>query len=501
MRFSWNTLSKGPRYAALAAVVAALVGGYLLFGRAGSPPATLIVTRGDFVRQVSVSGAVTAADDVDLGFAASGRILGIYATVGQHVEAGGILAETENGDLVASVRQKAAGRTQAEAKLAALRSGARPEEVAVAEAAVASAASTLADSIRSAYTAADDAVHNRADAFFTNSRTTPTLMLAIGNATLKNTVEYDRAHLESTLTAWSKLLLTLNDGSPASVASTAQGYAAETAAFLAEANAALNQAIPDQSVSASAIASYQTSLATGRSNLNVAVTTLSNSRSALVSAEKDLILTNAGSTPEDILAAEAAVASAAADVESAQAALRKTRVIAPFSGIVTRMDAKPGEIVSPTTSEIALQSDGIYQLEVYIPEVSIAQVAPGQDATTTLDAYGSGVAFPTSVVAVDPAETMKNGVPTYKTTLVFRTADPRIRSGMTANVLIVTGLLHNAIVIPAGAVGHDATGTYVFVVAGKSLEHRVVETSVAPALGQIEITAGLSPGELISLAP
>ena len=72
---------------------------------------------------------------------------------------------------------------------------------------------------------------------------------------------------------------------------------------------------------------------------------------------------------------------------------------------------------------------------------------------------------------------------------------------MTANVVIQTGVLTDAVVIPAGAVGHDSAGAYVSVLVGKKARHQPVTTGTTPALGSVEITAGLSGGETILLAP
>jgi len=165
------------------------------------------------------------------------------------------------------------------------------------------------------------------------------------------------------------------------------------------------------------------------------------------------------------------------------------------------MDAKVGEIISPTTPLISMQSDGVFQIETYVPEVSIAQVAVGNPATTTLDAYGSAIEFLATVVAVDPAETVKDGVPTYKTTLSFLAADPRIRSGMTANVVMETGVLHSAVVIPAGAIGTKNGATYVSVLARGAVVSRAVTTGPSPALGQAHVLSGLTAGDVILLAP
>ncbi len=488
------------RYALAGLIIIALAA-YFFLGRAADLGATLTISQGDFREQVSVSGTVIATRDVDLGFAANGRIAGTYAKVGQQVAAGVILAETENGDLAATLIQKQAELTQAQANLASLQAGTRPEEIAIASTSVANALSTLVNAVQSAYTSSDDAIHNKADAFFTNPRTDPKLSFTVTNTTLRSVVERDRVLIEATLADWALLVTKLSNNNIADLAKQTQAYLAHVTTLLADANAALNQSVPDQATSAAALSSYGTTLATARTNVNTAATTLTTSVAALYAAQSTLALKHAGSTSETIAAQEAAVAAAAADVHAAKAKLAATRVIAPFSGTVTRMDAKIGEIIAPAGSKISMQSDGVFEIETYIPEVNIARITRGNPAITTLDAYGSSVAFPATVIMVDPAETLKDGVPTYKTTLAFLNDDPRIRSGMTANVIITTGTLHNTIIVPAGAIGTKEGVHYVSVVKNDTAVSRTVVTGPSPALGQAEILSGLTAGEIILLAP
>lgn len=487
-------------YAVLSLIVAG-IGWYVFIGFGKSLGATLTITPGDFKEQVSVSGTVIAAQDVALGFAANGRIANVSAGVGQHVSAGTVIAETENGDLAAALAQKQSALAAAEANLAALKAGTRPEEIAVAETAVTNAETSLVNAIQSAYTTSDDAVHNKADILFTNPRTDPKLSFTVASSNLKTTAERDRAAIEPVLSSWAVLIADLSAGSAAAAAKQSQAYLAQVVTLLADTNATLNQALTDQTTSVATISSYGTTLATARANVNAAATALATDVSVLGAAQSTLALEQAGPTRDAVAAQQAAVAVARADVQNAEAMLVKTRVIAPFNGTVTRMDAKVGEIVSPNASEISMQSDGIFQIETYVPEVSIAQVAVGNPATTTLDAYGSSVEFPSVVISVDPAETVKDGVPTYKTTLAFLQKDARIRSGMTANVVMQTGLLHDAIVIPAGAVGTKDGARYVSVVDHGAAASRTVTIGPSPALGQAEILSGLSAGDVILLAP
>lgn len=495
-----NFASGGWKYAAvvLALIIAAV---YFYSERGNSPDTTFTVVSGDFTQKVSVSGTVIAANDVDLGFAANGRVEGVYAKVGQKVNAGTVLAETENGDLSADLSKKRSALEEAKAKLASLLSGTRPEELAVAFASVANAKSALVDSVKSAYTTSDDAVHNKVDSFFTNPRTDPKLSFILSNSTLKNAVESERAAVESVLLKWALLTGTIIGENSADYAKKAQSYLEQVATLLADSNSALNHGIPDSVTSASMLSSYITTLATVRTSVNSAASALTTAMTALDSAEKNLALKLAGSTGEAIDAQKAAVAVAEADVDNALSALAKTYVVAPFSGTVTRMDAKIGEVVSPSMSLISVQSDGIFRIETYISEMAIADVSVGNSATTTLDAYGPSVEFPATVISVDPAETMKDGVPAYKTTLAFFASDSRIRSGMTANVVITTGILRNSIVIPSGSVGNKNGTPYVSVFSGGSVVNRAVVVGISPALGQTEILSGLSDGDAILFVP
>ena len=72
---------------------------------------------------------------------------------------------------------------------------------------------------------------------------------------------------------------------------------------------------------------------------------------------------------------------------------------------------------------------------------------------------------------------------------------------MTANVVIATGTLHNAIVIPSGAIGTSLGERYVSVLEGEKAEKRIVETGASPSIEQIEVIRGLSQGDIILLSP
>ncbi|MDP2649158.1 MAG: efflux RND transporter periplasmic adaptor subunit, partial [bacterium] len=236
-------------------------------------------------------------------------------------------------------------------------------------------------------------------------------------------------------------------------------------------------------------------------SVNTATQNISAQKITVQQLEAALALKRAGSSEQDIRAQEASVAAALADLGSARVQLAKTVLRAPFSGTVTDMDAKVGQIVSPNTPVVSMISNGVFEIESFIPEVDIAQIELGDSASTTLDAYGPDVYFAARVIAIDPAQTTVNGVSTYKTTLRFTKADLRIRSGMTANVIITTRNIPDTISVPRGAVFTKNGVSYVQVREGGAIVDREVEMGESSPIGNVRIISGLYAGEEVILNP
>ena len=476
--------------------VVILVLGYWFLGGSGVEAKTLVVKKGDFLQQVSVSGKVVAAKYVDLGFSQSGSIVGVYAAVGDRVWQGSPLAEVENGDLRATLLQKEAALDSEKAELTSLQVGTRPEEISVAEAEVSSDFSALLEEIRDAYSSSDNAIRNKVDQFIANPRISPQVNFKNTDSMAESSLEFERLKIESDLVSFQNLVLTLGAESDLFKASLeASSYLSRISTFLNSTSLLLTRAISTSDISQTTIDGYKTGVATSRSEVNTASASIASDKASLEVSRRNLVLKKAGSTAEDISAQAAKVKAAEAEVASARAQLLKTIVSAPFSGVVTKMDAKVGKIVSSNTPEISMMSDGVYQIESFVPEINVAFLKVGDGAFVTLDAYGEKVPFEALIISIDPAETIKDGVSTYRAILQFSTPDPRIRSGMTANVLITTEKKSDVLSVPQGAVMEGDGEKYVTLKSGDTTEKRPVTTGSVSYLGEVEILSGLSEGD------
>jgi len=211
-----------------------------------------------------------------------------------------------------------------------------------------------------------------------------------------------------------------------------------------------------------------------------------------------LILKEAGAEPEKIAAQQARVKAAEASVSNIEAQLQKTVLRSPITGVVTRQDAKIGEIIGANSVITSLISDAAFEIKANIPEVDITKVEVGDSARVTLDAYGNDVVFTVTVSMIDPAETVIEGVSTYKVTFGFEENDDRIRSGMTANIDVETERREQVLYVPQRAVITKDQLKLIRVVTGKNTFEEVeIEIGIRGSYGNIEIISGIEEGDQI----
>lgn len=499
-------------------VVAGVVGAILVRGSTASLQ-TLTIERADFVREVSVSGSVKAARTVDLAFEQSGRVDAVYVSVGDTVLQAKTLARIDGADAAANVAAKQAALASAQAQLESLKAGAQPQDIQIAQAQADKARQDLANlyasvppTLADEYAKAADAVHTQLALLFSGADSlSPRLAFSSSESQAVVDSQTKRVQAGLELARWQREIEGLGADSATSsldvALGAAQGHLAVVSDLLTSVSTAANGATTLPSGIAS-VAALKAAISAAITEANAAQASATAARSSIASQAilaqqlaAQLALTIAGPKQQDIDAQTAQVAVAQAQVADAQAQAAKTLITAPFGGVITNVNAKVGQIVSPNTPEISMISSGTFQIESYVPEVSIANVRVGDSANVTLDAYGDSVVFAATVVSIDPAETMLDGVSTYKTTLQFNDQDPRVRSGMTASIKIRTASIPNAIAIPAGATYQRDGITYVRVRMDETMQERAVTLDQTSSIGSVVVTSGLSEGDVLVLDP
>ena len=564
-------------------VIILIIISVIMSGREKAPEYTTTEAEsGMLIQEVSITGTVKAAEEVDLAFERSGKVFAVNVKVGDVVTEGQILASQASADLSAQLSQAYATLESAKASLnqyeAALASqqtlldeqkkGTRAEELQVASTAVSNAElsvlnsksnltiitskavadlteeySNVATIIHDALADADYSVNGLTDVMFTgDSSNNPNISFYAKSNTDENIAEAGRVLANTSLDNIKNLE---SEASATSNQNLLDNYLASTKTelntiknFLISLSGVINQAV---GLSASTLSTYQSNINTAQSNINTAIssinskiqtialqkitndtnintaqTTLTTAQNTLNTAKDNLALKQAGFTPEQLSAQQSNVDQAQANVNSQkaqikyaganvnnyQALLGKTVVKSPIEGLVTSVDIKKGEIISANAMAFKVISAAKFQIEANVPEVDIANIKLGDESSVTLDAYTSDFEFMSKVVEIDPAETMIDNVPTYKVTFEFNEESDLIKSGMTANLDILTAEKDNVVSVPQRAILKQNSDKIVRILneKGDDYQEQKVKTGLRGSDGNIEIIEGVKAGDTIILS-
>ncbi|MDF2142027.1 efflux RND transporter periplasmic adaptor subunit [Paenirhodobacter sp. CAU 1674] len=153
-------------------------------------------------------------------------------------------------------------------------------------------------------------------------------------------------------------------------------------------------------------------------------------------------------------AAKAALTLAEANLELEQADLDKSVIRSPIKGVVLDRAYSAGQIVAASLSAPTLftlaEDLTRMELQVDIDEADIGQVATGNTATFTVDAY-SGQSFPATITQVRYAPEETDDVVTYKAVLAVNNDTKLLRPGMTATATITVAKVDDAVQVPNAA--------------------------------------------------
>ncbi len=179
---------------------------------------------------------------------------------------------------------------------------------------------------------------------------------------------------------------------------------------------------------------------------------------------------------QDLQAADAAAAVAAAKVKSsaadialakaaldqAQTNLDKAQIKSPIDGVVLSRAVEVGQTVTsgfqtPVLFTLAKDLTEM-QLSIAIDEADIGRVRQGQEASFTVDAYPNKK-FPATLKQLRNVPTTVDNVVTYEAILTVDNKDNLLRPGMTATATIVTVHRKDATLVPNAALRFQPPST------------------------------------------
>ncbi|MFQ6058930.1 MAG: HlyD family secretion protein [Anaerolineae bacterium] len=332
---------------------------------------------------IAASGTIEA-EEVAITAEVGGRVVEVLADEGDEVEVGAILVQLDTDLLLAQIEEAKAAVEAAQANLAQVRAGARPEEIQVAEAALAQAIAAR-DGARRAWENAQAIRDNpqELDAQIDEARTQ--LVLA------EQGVEEARAQLATARVQRDQYK-----------APSSEYYAHDKLVQAAEAALRAAEATRDGARKAldDLLAMRENPLEL-EAQVNAAKAQYDQAEAAVAVAQADLDALRAGPTKEQIAVAQAQVSQAQAALEVLQVQLDKMTLRSPLAGLVTSRAINVGETAAPGATLLTVASLDRVKLTVYIPETQIGRVKVGQRAEVTVDSY-PGRVFQGRVVYISP---------------------------------------------------------------------------------------------------
>jgi len=170
--------------------------------------------------------------------------------------------------------------------------------------------------------------------------------------------------------------------------------------------------------------------------------------------------------------------------ELADLELSRTRIRAPFSGVVLTRQLDVGATVSDGTAVYDLADVTPLEADVNIPERHVTRLEPGQPVRLTADA--SDISVDARIDRIAPSVDPATG--TVKVTVAVE-GGAGLRPGAFVRVDIVTATHDDALVVPRSALVAEGRRWHLY---------RLAEAG--DAVEQLEVTLGFETGERVEVA-
>lgn len=252
----------------------------------------------------------------------------------------------------------------------------------------------------------------------------------------------------------------------------------------------------------SSLSGYSAKTNSHISSLFSASNTIQDDKDSIVSAERLIAIkklsledTKEGATDLEIKTQKLTITQKEQALSEARDKLSKYTITAPFSGIISSVDADKGDTVNSGTAMGSIIANDMIAT-ITLNEVDIAKVKVGQKAELAFDALDD-VSINGEVAKIDVVGTVSQGVVSYSVDISFETDDERIKPGMSISANIIIESSENVLTIPSGAIKTMGDKNFVEVMSvSGAIERREVEIGITDDT-LIEIKSGLSEGDKV----
>jgi len=421
---------------------------------------TAVIDQGDILMTVSASGAIQARQSASLTFTATGKVATLNVNQGDHVQQGQTIATLDSQTQLDALLLAQVKVDSVNISLRRLTDTPRPVDVAVYKAALALAQSQLYEALHSIdpknAQIAQIQVDSAKNALYLQQ------LNRDADQKLKNDL------LKNPWTAGQAAIVL-----PSDTAENAQLTGKEYDVQIAQSNAS---AAANQSGNVGSIGAAQAQVTTAQNALDKFVQ---------------------GGDAQDIARVQASLQAAQTALAQARSNLAKTKLTAPFDGVIAKLNLHVGEQLPLGPAAVLLDTSSFY-VDLPIDEVDIAKIALGQAVNLKFDSL-PGAVLPGKVSRVGTIGDKSGSVVTYTVRVEVDPTGQPLLSSMTATTTIITGKVSSAVRIPNRFVRVDrSTGkTYA---TRRQTDGKLYETEIVLGLRNdtlSEVKSGLQAGDVV----
>ncbi|MEA3375873.1 MAG: efflux RND transporter periplasmic adaptor subunit [Chloroflexota bacterium] len=170
-------------------------------------------------------------------------------------------------------------------------------------------------------------------------------------------------------------------------------------------------------------------------------------KAAVAQAEAQLEAVRSGATVEEIAVVEAQVEQAQASLKTLLSEREKLTIAAPVSGLILELTIHEGELAAPGATLVTLGDLDEVNLTVYVPQDRLGQVNVGQEADVRVDGFPGEVFRGTVVAIANQAEFIPRSIETkeervsmvFAVEIAIANPDHKLKPGVPADATILTG--------------------------------------------------------------
>ncbi|HEX2995996.1 MAG TPA: efflux RND transporter periplasmic adaptor subunit [Anaerolineales bacterium] len=439
-----------------------------------TPVQTATAFRGNLVLYANGTGSLAPANETSFGFGVSGQITELNVKIGDHVEAGQVIGQIDNADVLAAYKQ---------AK--------RTVDDLTTPASIAEAKQAVADAEVEIYNAKQDLEYLiSSDVYYWE------LQVASAEESLKTAQteagSNPTAEQQKKIDDAQKALSRAQTNLEAAHLKYVNEYVPKTFTYtITDTEDADNDHNTEETYE-EVVAPSAAEIAAARATYELAVENQKEKQTYLDMLNGEALPENVpGSSLTDLVAAQT-------DLQTAEENLKDTQLISPISGTVTDLTASIGDYVGTDSIITVADLNQPYTIDAYFDAENWTDVQVGYEAEVVFDILPDNT-YPGKVTMVYPVLDDSSGSSLVHAIIKLDDKiDADLPSGTSASADVIGGRAEDAVLIPAEALHDIGDGQYtVFVMENNTPKLHLVEVGLQDVT-YVEIKSGVEAGEIVT---